>query len=85
MDKRTLLMGTALAALVAAAGCGGKTGTKGGEMAEGECHGVNACKGQGACGGAGHECAGQNSCKGKGWVKKTAAECKSMGGTFKAG
>ncbi len=52
--------------------------------AKGECHGVNACKGKGECGGEGHSCAGKNECKGKGWVTKTEAECKALKGKFKA-
>ena len=51
---------------------------------EGECHGVNACKGKGECGGEGHACAGKNSCKGKGWVKMTEKVCKEKGGKFVA-
>ena len=85
MDKKTALMGAALAALVAAAGCN-KSGMKtaSGDTAKGECHGVNACKGQGECGGPGHGCAGKNTCKGQGWVTKTASDCKTLGGTFSA-
>ena len=53
---------------------------------KGECWGINACKGQGACGGAdGHECAGQNACKGKGWLSLTKPDCDAKKGTFKAG
>jgi len=44
------------------------------------CAGVNACKGQGACGQAEHSCAGLNSCKGKGWVEMSAADCQKKGG-----
>ena len=44
------------------------------------CSGINACKGQGACAGAGHSCGGQNACKGQGVVKTTAADCKAKGG-----
>ena len=40
-----------------------------------KCEGVNACKGQGACGGAGHDCSGKNACKGQGFVEMTQAEC----------
>ena len=47
------------------------------------CEGVNACKGQGACGGAGHDCAGKNACKGNGWIDLSAADCKAKGGTVK--
>ncbi|UPT73784.1 MAG: hypothetical protein M0D55_18350 [Elusimicrobiota bacterium] len=53
---------------------------------KGECWGVNACKGQGACGGPeGHACAGQNACKGKGWLSLTETDCRSRNGKFKAG
>lgn len=46
------------------------------------CAGVNACKGQGECGGVGHDCAGKNACKGAGWVNKTTdADCITAGGT----
>ena len=53
----------------------------------GECHGVNACKGKGDCGGKNpaHSCAGQNACKGKGWLKLTEKECKAKKGKFIAG
>ena len=53
-------------------------------IAKGECAGINACKGQGECGGAGHGCAGKNTCKGQGWVSKTESDCKAAGGTFTA-
>jgi uncharacterized membrane protein len=46
--------------------------------AEGEkvhCEGVNGCKGQTDCAGAGHDCSGKNACKGKGWKSMTAEEC----------
>lgn len=48
------------------------------------CHGVNACKGQGACGSAEHSCAGKNACKGKGFITTTAKECKEKGGKIEA-
>jgi hypothetical protein len=57
------------------------------EKAGGEkvhCSGVNACKGQGACGTAEHSCAGLNSCKGKGWVEMSAEECQKKGGKVAA-
>ena len=44
------------------------------------CEGVNQCKGQSACKGAGHECAGKNDCKGKGWIAMSADDCKAKGG-----
>ncbi len=51
---------------------------------EGECHGVNSCKGKGDCGGKGHGCAGKNSCKGKGWLKMSKEKCEAAHGKFKA-
>ena len=46
-----------------------------------KCAGINACKGHGACAGAGHECAGKNGCKGQGWDKVSSAkECADKGG-----
>lgn len=53
--------------------------------ATGECHGVNECKGTGACGGEGHSCSGKNECKGKGWLKMSKEDCEAKGGTFKEG
>ena len=44
------------------------------------CEGINSCKGEGACAGAGHSCAGKNSCKGKGIVKSTKDECDAKHG-----
>ncbi len=46
-----------------------------------KCSGINACKGQGSCAGAGHECAGKNACKGQGFVKVSSARaCTDKGG-----
>ena len=46
-----------------------------------QCSGINACKGQGACGGATHGCAGTNACKGQGWIDvKSEKECTDRGG-----
>ncbi len=50
----------------------------------GQFHGINSCKGAGACGGKTHICAGQNSCKGKGWLNLSADDCEKRGGTFKS-
>jgi hypothetical protein len=44
------------------------------------CDGINACKGQGSCAGAGHGCAGQNGCKGQGHTKTTKKDCLAKGG-----
>lgn len=45
-----------------------------------KCYGVNACKGQGACGGKGHSCAGKNACKGQGYLELEKDECVKQGG-----
>ena len=46
-----------------------------------KCYGANACKGHGACGGAGHACAGKNACKGQGFTKADSEEaCLKMAG-----
>lgn len=79
MDSKKILIGAALAGvLVGGVGCSSTTSST-----IGQCHGVNACKGQGACGGTGHSCAGMNSCKGQGWIKATKAKCEKIGGKFK--
>lgn len=73
----------ASAALLTGCVTSGNSSTASTDM--GECHGINSCKGQGACGGKGHSCAGKNSCKGQGWLKMNESTCKEKGGTFKAG
>ena len=90
MDRKTTVAAAALAALaLGACAKNGSMASSNGSApaamdAKGECWGVNACKGQGACGGVGHECAGQNACKGKGWVSLSKTECDGRQGTFKA-
>ena len=44
------------------------------------CDGINACKGQGSCAGAGHACSGQNGCKGQGHTKTSKEDCQAKGG-----
>jgi hypothetical protein len=75
------IKGTMIAAAVAglfAAGASGTASAKKGE--EVVCDGINACKGQSSCKGAGHACAGQNGCKGQGHTKTTKEECMAKGG-----
>lgn len=79
-----VMVATAVAGMFLARGGVAQAGTA--DKAEAKtvhCEGVNACKGQGACGGAGHDCAGKNECKGKGWIDVSADECKAKGGTVK--
>ncbi len=44
------------------------------------CAGINACKGQGSCHGAGHACAGKNGCKGQGNTRTSQADCLAKAG-----
>ncbi len=82
MNKK-LLIGAALAGL-ALTGCSSSSNHGMSDSStKGQCHGINGCKGSGACGGAGHSCAGLNACKGKGWLKMTKKECSEKGGKFK--
>jgi len=77
------LGGLMLAATVSAVSAEDTKGAAAGADKTGECHGINACKGTGACHGADQSCAGKNACKGKGWTKTTKADCEAKGGTFK--
>jgi len=75
--KKLLLSAAMVGLTVAATGCAEKA-----QANEGQCHGVNKCKGTGDCGGKDHECGGKNSCKGKGWNKSTKEACATSGGKF---
>lgn len=81
--KKTLFVAAAVSGMLAATGCS-STGSQTAEVATGQCHGVNACKGESACHTAKTSCSGQNSCKGQGWKKMTQEECDAKGGTFKS-
>lgn len=83
--NKTVILTAALTGLMLAGCASGTQATSDSSstVAKGECHGINACKGTGECGGAGHSCAGKNSCKGKGWVTLSKLDCDSKGGTFK--
>ena len=80
---RGALVASAVAALFSA---GAKADDHGNKKAGAKdpvrCAGINGCKGQGKCAGAGNGCAGQNGCKGKGWIPvKDEKTCTSKGGT----
>jgi len=76
--SKGMLIAGAAASLVLSGTIGARADEKtGGDV---YCSGINACKGQGACAGAGHACAGKNSCKGTGVVKSSDAECQAKGG-----
>jgi hypothetical protein len=91
MDKKQLILAAAALAGLSITGCAAtKTANMKAETVM--CHGVNACKGHGQCGGKvdgcsgknGCEmtmsCSGKNSCKGKGLVKMNKKKCLEKGG-----
>lgn len=78
MKKSAVLLASAVAGLLAVGAVGQ---VQAAEAEKVHCYGANACKGKGACGGAGHSCAGQNGCKGQGFVDATSKEaCLKMDG-----
>lgn len=79
MRAKGMFIATAAASLILAGGLARAAHDKaGGEV---HCAGINACKGQGSCSGAGNDCAGMNSCKGKGVTDvATKEECTKKGG-----
>ena len=58
------------------------TASAAGEDGTVKCYGVNACKGQGACGGKGHSCAGKNACKGQGYLEVDKDACLKQDGAL---
>jgi hypothetical protein len=82
-NRKSALLASAAAGLLVAAGTFIVPSVAHAEDVE--CHGVNTCKGTGACGGKGHTCAGQNACKGQGWIKLDKEACLKQGGKLTAG
>ena len=77
ISKKSALVSAALSGLMLTAGCAGMDSSMGGtQIAMGQCHGVNSCKGKGACEGVSHSCEGKNACEGKGssWVAESRRE-----------
>ena len=84
MNVKTMFLNAAVIGLLAGSvAAHADDAAKSTNAAAGECHGINACKGQGECAGKSNSCKGQNSCKGHGWVKLSKKECKKKHGTFK--
>jgi uncharacterized membrane protein len=74
----------AVAGLLTVGALGTASTTSAAEEGKVKCYGVNACKGQGACGGKGHSCAGKNSCKGQGYLEMDKDACVKQGGSLTA-
>jgi len=84
MNKTAILTAALTGLMMAGCASGTKATTDtSGTVAQGECHGVNSCKGTGECGGAGHSREKKNTCKGQGWIKLSKKDCDTKGGTFK--
>ena len=84
MDAKSTILNAAMMGLLLGSVAVHAEGTtsKTTKPASGECHGINSCKGEGACAGKSNSCKGKNSCKGEGWVKMSKKECKKKNGTF---
>ena len=89
MKAKTSIYSAAVAGLLLVASHSSASGSysyqpKTKSVESGQCHGVNACKGKSACGGAENSCAGKNACKGQGWVKMSEKKCDELGGDYKS-
>jgi uncharacterized membrane protein len=74
----------AMAALLAATGCGQDDGSDTSSTSQNlvKCQGINECAGQSECAtAAGNSCEGLNECRGMGWITVSADECDAKGGT----
>lgn len=78
LNKRSLLLASAAAGMIAFAGA--PSSVSAAESEQVNCYGVNKCKGTGACGGKGHSCAGENACKGQGYLKIDKDTCLKIEG-----
>jgi hypothetical protein len=77
------IKGAMIAASVAGLFAAGASGVASAAPKKGEevmCAGINSCKGQSSCHGAGNACAGKNGCKGQGNMKTTKEDCMAKGG-----
>lgn len=80
-----VLLSAAISGIMLASATGISAQHSGSEETKVKCHGVNDCRGQGACEGVHDDgrkytCAGGNECRGKGYIKTTKAECDEKGG-----
>jgi hypothetical protein len=83
--NRTLLLGAAVAGLLAAANTAKADSIpkeKLKKMSVVPCYGVNTCKALGQCSGENHGCAAQNECRGQGWVAVPEQACTAIGGSL---
>ena len=84
-SKKSKLIAASMAGLMAVGTLAAFSATAKAESEMAPCYGVNACKGNGDCGGKGYSCAGKNSCKGTGFIKLPKDACmKIQGGRLTA-
>ncbi len=76
METKKLLLGAAMAGIVAGTVAAPRAAVAAGD----KCYGVNKCKGVGACGGKNHSCHGKNECKGQGWLSIDKDTCLKIEG-----
>jgi len=80
-NRSKVLLTAAVAGMLAAGMVSAVHAADAGKAEKVKCYGANACKGHGACAGAGHACAGKNACKGQGFVETDSKEaCLKMEG-----
>ena len=80
-QKKRMLIAASIAGLIATAGAGILAPSAQAATETEHCYGINACKGNGACGGkAGNSCAGKNACKGQGFVDVAKGSCMKIQG-----
>ena len=78
MKKSNMLMGAAIAGLLGATMASNVMAADAKKADTEKCYGINACKGHGKCGQAGHACAGQNACGGQGWIDVIKGTCTDI-------
>lgn len=78
MNIKGAMIAASVAGMFAMGASGVASAKKGGE--EISCSGINSCKGQSSCHGAGNACAGKNGCKGQGITKTSKEDCAAKGG-----
>jgi hypothetical protein len=77
MSIKGAMIAASVAGLFAMGASGAASAKKGEDVM---CSGINSCKGQSSCHGAGNACAGKNGCKGQGNMKTTKDDCLAKGG-----
>lgn len=78
--KKRVLLAASVAGLLAGLGAGAAHASGLDAAGKVPCHGINKCKGTGACGGAGRSCQGSNACKAQGYLLLDQETCLKIEG-----